>query len=310
MVMADELHLARVFLRDGVKVDVVTLPDNLKIIETTELKFFTVDEQSNIKIISYVGDIVFETTEHPILGKLFSGSYESKINRLFSEEAIVEEGYSYIQLLAYYHIVEGFNKKLSGNGNSSTSNKGVPSAPIPETITYMPKGETKIKVIGSQFSVLHVYDDWDHEMTSTEQDKPNCLQIKWKHGYPTYIPRIVEYVDDRQYDFDAFDLHRTFKVETFLAICQSVENVYLDILQYLNVKQPLNAVMYSGSVKFQEPDSSRNNEYIVVRAFIDMKTNQLVKYDGESFKMDRTKVEDVRSLPPASPLQFHASDQE
>ncbi|XP_039291712.1 uncharacterized protein LOC111054392 [Nilaparvata lugens] len=145
MVMADELHLARVFLRDGVKVDVVTLPDNLKIIETTELKFFTVDEQSNIKIISYVGDIVFETTEHPILGKLFSGSYESKINRLFSEEAIVEEGYSYIQLLAYYHIVEGFNKKLSGNGNSSTSNKGVPSAPIPETITYMPKGETKIK---------------------------------------------------------------------------------------------------------------------------------------------------------------------
>ncbi|XP_039298569.1 uncharacterized protein LOC111049369 isoform X2 [Nilaparvata lugens] len=53
MVLTAELHVARAFHREGVKVDIVTLPDKQKVIETTELKFFTVDEQSDIKIVSY-----------------------------------------------------------------------------------------------------------------------------------------------------------------------------------------------------------------------------------------------------------------
>ncbi|XP_039294523.1 uncharacterized protein LOC111060670 [Nilaparvata lugens] len=221
------------------------------------------------------------------------------IHRLFSDEAIVEEGYSYIQLLAYYDIKKRLKERVGGNGKTSDR--------VPRITTYLPKGETKVEMMGFQFRVLRIYDDWEEEMIIPEQDETDCLLIDWKEGYPTYVPRIVEYVDGRQYDFDVFDLHRTFDVETYLVICQSVEKEYVDILQYLKVIQPLNAVMFSGSVKFQESDSG--DKEILVRTFIDMKTKKLVKYVGKSFKMDEPNEADVKRSP-APPLQFHANNQE
>ncbi|XP_039298573.1 uncharacterized protein LOC111052509 [Nilaparvata lugens] len=213
--------------------------------------------------------------------------------------------------------VVGNCDKAEKNSNNGDETQNSNNAPLRE-IEYLQQGVTKMKVIGSQSTVLHVFDDWKYEITSTDQDKPKCLKITWNSGEPFYIPKIIEYVDDKQYEFDAFALLRTFKVETQAWICESSTNNFVKIQQNLTGILPLNAIMFSGSVQFDlindlgetnYPDNFGKSASLHVHAFIDLKTKQLVKYVGGADLLNVPSEKELKSLP-ETVLQFRFNVQE
>ncbi|RZF39853.1 hypothetical protein LSTR_LSTR000501 [Laodelphax striatellus] len=265
--------IRQIYYSAGVSVGTLVFPNKKIALQITQEKFF---DPKTEKLLKYVGKLREMTKTDDVVQKLFSmpSKYKGDPRELLEPEQVKDfsqKKFWPLDTLRFFAL----RSKVDGEN-------------ILNRINYSQK-RFYTKIVNNGLRIFQIGTLWEEELIVINGGEFKCLldQYNTSPEFTTrYIPKVVEYVDDKLYELDEDEFHYNFKIlKTEVWICTNSLNKFIRVVTLFEVTKPaVYAIRYPDGVRVvicKSPsgiiDCVKIQEIVYVRAY----DSKVLKYDRD-----------------------------